>query len=446
MAVKMEPGDYVKLRLAKKEIEGNVIESHDKNVLLIKLKSGYNIGIPNENILDSKIIRKYREVTARSAHPPSPDGRKGKKTAKSSGYDYYEDGGGKDKKPSIGLVVTGGTIASKLDSETGGVKALTSINEFARFYPKLFERVNVKTLEIPFMAMSNDMDSANWIKIAQVVEKMLNDNEIQGVIVTHGTDTLHYTSAALSFFLRDLNKPVVLTYSQRSIDRASSDAEFNLECAVTMALSDCAEVVLLGHGSINDDFCYAFPGTKVRKLHSSRRDAFKSVNAGPTAKVWPDKLEIISGYRPRNKGKVNLDAKFSDKVALLKFYPGQSREILDFYKMRYKGLILEVFGLGQISSGEIKNSWIPKLKKMIKEGFVICGTAQTIFGRLSPKVYSAGRELEEAGVIFLEDMLSETAFVKLGWVLGHREWRGKEKVRDKMLENVAGEFNELLGE
>ena len=169
----------------------------------------------------------------------------------------------------------------------------------------------------------------------QMSKKLLNDNNIKGVIITQGTDFLHYASAALSFFLRDLNKPVILTYSQRSIDRASSDAELNLQCSSLAAISDIAEVMVVGHATINDDFCYAIPGTKIRKIHSSRRDAFKVVNGKPFAKIFPDKIEIISPYRKRNnKGKVKVDSKFEEKVALVKIYPGQEPEILDYYLKR----------------------------------------------------------------------------------------------------------------
>jgi len=209
-----------------------------------------------------------------------------------------------------------------------------------------------------------------------------------------------------------------------------------------MAISDCAEVVLVGHASTNDDFCYAMPGTKVRKLHSSKRDAFKPINTTPIAKVWPGKVEFLKEYRSRNKNKVELDTDFSDKVALVKFYPGQDPDILDYYALKYKGLVIETTGLGHVAAGDSKLSWIPKLKKYIREGLVVCAAPQTIFGRLDPYVYSNGRELLDAGVIFLEDMLPETALIKLGWVLGHHGW--KKYVKDKMLENVAGEFNDRL--
>jgi glutamyl-tRNA(Gln) amidotransferase subunit D len=415
----MNPGDFVKLRLSDREIEGTLLESYDPSIILIKLDSGYNIGIPKDHVFDS-IVLKSRVSKAVTSFKPRTD------------------------LPGVALIVTGGTIASKLDPTTGGVYSLTSVKEFAQFYPELFNLVSV-TIDVPFMKSSENMTSHDWIALAECVKKHLDDPAIQGIILTHGTDTLHYTSAALSFFLSHVNKPVVLTYSQRSSDRASSDAALNLKCAAQMALSDCAEIMLVGHASMNDDFCYAFRGTKVRKLHSSRRDAFKAVNTLPIAKVWPEKIEFLSHFKARHSGASELDAVFNDKVALLTFYPGQSADIIDYYRMHgYKGLVISMAGLGHVPAGSAEHSWVPALKKAIREGIIICGAAQTIYGRLDPLVYSIGRELEKVGVLFLEDMLAETAFVKLGWVLGHRGW--KLKVKDKMLENVAGEFNHLLTE
>src|SRR3989344_1763060 len=226
-----EPGDYVVLRLALEEVEGRVIESSDSSIVLIKLKSGYNIGINKDNIVGFKVLRKFKEEKKKFELP------------KTKGL------------PTIGIVMTGGTIASKFNSKTGGVSPLTDTGEFARFYPEMFKIANVKMIDVPFMIASDSMNSEHWIKIAQSVKKLLDDKETSGVVVTHGTDTLGYTAAALSFFLRNLNKPVVLTYSQRSIDRASSDANLNLQCAARMALSDAAEVMIVGHASTNDDFC-----------------------------------------------------------------------------------------------------------------------------------------------------------------------------------------------
>jgi len=469
-------GDRVRLRLALEEIEGNVLESpgKDSDVILLKLESGYNIGVPKENILGSRVLKKFKieeidndkkdqdgstRVSVPPTHPMGKeeiindkserevlgddvDDEEGKKD--NGGLDDKKDEGGKKCKKSIGLVITGGTIAAKLDSKTGGVSWLTNADEFMRFYPELSDVADVKKIDVPFMTSSEAMTSEHWIKIAESVKEMLDDDSISGVIVTHGTDFLHYTSAALSFFLRDLPKPVVLTYSQRSSDRASSDARLNLKCAAYMAVSDCAEVMLVGHASVNDDYCFAIRGVKVRKLHSSRRDAFKAVNSSAIAKVWGNgNIDYLGEYRKRRKCNVKLDAKFNDKVALIKFYPGQDPSILDYYAMKYKGLVIEVGGLGHLPVSEVAHSWIPKLKKHIKNGLVVCGAAQTIFGRLNPMVYSNGRELVDVGVIFLEDMLSEVGLVKLGWILGHYGWKGS--VKDKMLENVAGELSDKIG-
>ncbi|MEK6914971.1 MAG: Glu-tRNA(Gln) amidotransferase subunit GatD [Nanoarchaeota archaeon] len=415
-------GDRVKIRLARNEIEGIVLESYDKDVILLKLASGYNIGIPKENILDFLVIEKFKENTKKDEI-------------------VFKN---KDK-PSIGLVITGGTIAAKLDSRTGGVSWLTNVNEFSRFYPNIFEKANVKKISVPFMTSSENMNHEHWITIAEHVKQMLDDPEIKGVIVTHGTDTLHYTSSALSFFLKDLKKPVVLTFSQRSIDRASSDAELNLDCAVQMALSNCAEVMIVGHATQNDDYCFALRGTKVRKFHTSRRDTFKSVNCEPIAKVWPNKIEFLSSYNARSDGLSKLDSEFSEKVGLVYYYPGQDPSILDYYLVQgYKGIVIVATGFGHVATGDVEHSWIPTLKRLIKQGVAVCFAPQTIYGRLNPKVYSPGRELESLGVIYLEDILPETAFVKLGYVLGHKQWKGL--VREKMLENIAGEFNPLLTE
>lgn len=419
----MQPGDEVRLRLAQEELDGMVLESHESGILLLKLESGYNIGIPKENILAARVLKKIGRI---------------QKEVKNKEIMLVK----KDGLAAIGLVMTGGTIAAKLDTKRGGVSWLTDVDEFARFYPEVFEVARVKKIDVPFMMASEAMTSEHWIKIAESVKKMFDDPEIQGVVVTHGTDTLHYTAAALSFFLQDLSKPVVLTYSQRSIDRASSDAHLNLVCAARMVLSDAAEVMLVGHASLNDDFCYALRGTKVRKMHSSRRDAFQPINCEPIARVWPEKVEFVSMYKKRSSGKTTLDVSFSDKVALVKFYPGQDASILDFYALKYKGIVLEATGLGHLPVSEASHSWISTLKKHIRAGFVVCAAPQTLYGRLDPYVYSNGRELVDAGVIFLEDMLPETAFIKLGFVLGHHGW--KSKVKDKMLENVAGELNERL--
>lgn len=426
MESKAQPGDYVSISLMKNSYEGTLLQTpeSEKGIILLKLKSGYNFGLNKKDILEIKILKKFSE-------------RKEEKVEIRKNQE----------KPNIAMIITGGTIASRFDPKKGGVSPLTSAEDFFKFYPDLFKVANVSHVEIPFTKFSENMDFKDWEKLAKSAEKLLNNPEIKGLIITQGTDTLHYSSAALSFFLRNLNKPVVLTYSQRSSDRASSDANLNLQCAAIAAISDIAEVMIVGHGTTNDDFCYAMPGAKTRKLHSSRRDAFRVVNSEPFAKIFPDgTIHKISNYNLRNKNKISLDPKFEEKIALLKFYPGQDPNILDYYlKSKYKGIVIEFFGLGQIAGKGARISWLDKLKEVQSKGMIICATPQTIYGRLDPYVYSSGRDFLEIGIIYLEDMLSETAFVKLGWILGHEEWaKNKEKIKEKMLENFAHEINKRL--
>ena len=427
MNSKVKSGDKVRVILSNEEYLGTLLESSDdeKSITLLKLDSGYNIGIKKKDILEIEILKKLVE----------------KKEKAEVKRDF--------EKPNIAMIITGGTIAARLNPRKGGVDWLDSPESLFKFYPELFEKVNVLKVEVPFMKASEDMGFMDWKKIAKTTEKLLNDGNIKGVIITHGTDFLHYTSSALSFFLRNLNKPVVLTYSQRSIDRASSDANLNLQCAALAAISDIAEVMLIGHANSDDDFCYAMPGTKVRKMHTSRRDAFKVVNSKPFAKIFPDKIEKIFNYGIRDNGrKLKADLKFEEKVALIKIYPGQNPNILDYYiKNKYKGVVLEMSGLGHCPTRRARNAWTNRLKEVQKKGLVVCAVSQCIYGRTDPLVYSNGREILSTGVIYLEDMLAETALVKLGWVLGHPEWaKNREIVKEKMLKNFAGELNDRLEE
>src|SRR3972149_12160139 len=347
-------GDYVQIHLTQEIYEGTFLEApeSEKGIVLLKLDTGYNIGFNRKDVLKIKTLRKSKLAEEKIEMKNNRE------------------------KPNVAMIITGGTIVNRYDPKTGAVSPLTKPEELFKFYPSLFEKVNVARIEIPFMKASEDMDYKDWQKIAKTAEKLLKDENIKGVIVTHGTDTLHFTGAALSFFLRNLNKPVVLTYSQRSSDRGSSDAKLNLECAAIAAISDVAEVVLVGHGSENDDFCYVLRGTKVRKLHSSRRDAFKPVNTKPIAKISEDTFHKISDYNicSKEKTKTKLDAKYEEKVALVKFYPGQDPGILDYYvKNGYKGIVIEVLGLGHVDK-----KWTKKIKEVVKKGVIVCAAPQTI--------------------------------------------------------------------
>ncbi len=315
-----EPGDKIQVIVDRKKEKGILLDSYDRGVLLLKLENGYNIGLKKENISEIKVLKRKKKKVE-------------EEELKLSG-----------KKPIIDFYLTGGTISSKLDPETGGVKWLIDAKELFSMYPSIFDIADIR-VKTPFLKASENMDSKDWIRLAKLVGRSLNDNNVKGVIISHGTDFLHYTASALSFMLGKLNKPVVLTYSQRSSDRGSSDAQLNLICSAHMVLSDIAEVMLVGHASINDDYCYALSGVKCRKMHTSRRDTFRPINCKPIAKIWADgKIEIVdNNINKRAKRKIEIDAVFNEKVGLIKFYPGQEPSILDYYmKKKYKGIVVEM--------------------------------------------------------------------------------------------------------
>ena len=426
---KIEVGDLIEIRKKDGKILKGIlmprIELGNKNSLIIKLENGYNLGIDWEEILEIEKIEKIWKL-------------KKEKEVKEDKIEFRKD------FKWISILSTGGTIASKIDYRSGGVYASFSAKEIVQQIPDLKEIANLKVKQI-MQKMSEDMLPEDWKIIAKEVAKEINDGK-EGVIVTHGTDTLHFTSAALSFMLQNLTKPVALVGSQRSSDRGSSDAVMNVSCAANFLVnSDVAEVLVIMHGSINDDYCFAIRGTKVRKMHTSRRDAFRPINDLPIAKIYwkTKKIEILNeNYRKKREGKVKVDDKLEEKIALIKVYPGFEPKIFDFYiKEGYKGFVIEGTGLGHVPTFS-KKSIIPKIENAINSGIPIVITSQCLYGKTHPTIYHNLRELYKRGVIFVEDMLPEVAYVKLMWVLGHT--KKMEKIKELMQKNIAGEISEKL--
>jgi len=425
---KIKVGDKIKLTKNKKSFEGILmprIELGDKNSLVIKLDNGYNLGMRLDGGIKINKIKTGHKI-----------GKKRVKRVKKIIFDK--------KLPMISILGTGGTIASKVDYRTGGVYASFSPEDIVMQIPELKKIANIKAEEV-MSIMSEDMTPDRWVRIAKEVTQDINAG-YRGIIITHGTDTLHYTAAALSFMLKDLPCPVALVGTQRSSDRGSSDVVMNIACAANfVTYSDVAEVCTVLHGTMEDDYCFVIRGTKSRKMHTSRRDAFRPINELPIAKIhWKDRrIEILNkNYRKRSKSKVKVDAKLNPKVALIKCYPGLNPEIFDYYiKKKYKGFVIEGTGLGHTPTLG-KHSLLPKIEKAVKSGIPVVMTSQCLYGRTHPTIYHNLRELSTRGVIFAEDMLPEVAYVKLMWVLGHT--KKMEKIREMMLTNYTGEITKRI--
>jgi glutamyl-tRNA(Gln) amidotransferase subunit D len=422
-------GDRIKVSTKKITYEGILmprIELGDTSSLVIKLDNGYNVGVKFEKGVKIKLVKRGKPI----AFKPSVV-----KVTKDP------------TKPTISILGCGGTIASRVEYTTGAVYPVFSPGDLLLSFPELKDIANIQGRKL-FDLLSEDMTPLHWQVIAREVAKEIK-SKVDGVVLMHGTDTLHYTSAALSFMLQNLPVPVVLVGAQRSSDRGSSDNAVNLTCAtLTAAKSDISEVSVCMHGSMSDEFCYVHQGTKVRKLHTSRRDAFQSVNVLPYAKVWytNKKIEYLrDDFRRRNKGKVKLDDKINPNVGLIYVYPGIKPEFVESLKNFYDGIVIAGTGLGHVPTNpfgdRFTKSLIPSLKSLINSGIPVVIAPQTIFGRLNMNVYTAGRLLDGIGVIGNGcDWTIESALVKLMFVLGHT--KKMDKVKEMMLTNIAGEISE----
>jgi glutamyl-tRNA(Gln) amidotransferase subunit D len=391
----------------------------DPSSIVLKLDSGYNVGLRWSKKARIKKLPGGRSLEAFPSR-------------------VLESRSG---VPEISIVATGGTISSRLDYETGGVKWRMEAGQIFYMAPEIQELVSIKNVATPFLIGSENMSALHWKEIARSVAAELNSGS-EGVVVTHGTDMMHYSAAAASFMLRGLSGPVAFTGSQRSTDRGSTDASMNLLCAASVAgRSPIAEVCLVMHGTMEDTYCLIHRGTRVRKMHTSRRDAFRSINELPLGRAWPDgRLEITGKHTARADGDVEVDDVFEERIALLKFYPGMEPEVMEFLiDQGYRGILLEVTALGHVATDESQRNMLPTIERAVGEGIVVAAAPQTLYGRTDPLVYSEGRKVWSLGVVYCGDMLPETAYVKLGWVLGHDVER--EEAARMMTHNYAGEIS-----
>ena len=412
-----EIGDIIRVTKNGESWEGILIprsEIGDENHIVLKMKSGYNVGVRIDQSAQVEKVGEGAKPTFKP--PPLPEQNK--------------------SLPRIAIVSTGGTIASRVDYRTGGVRAALSASELYSVVPELSEIAVVET-EILFSIFSENITAKHWIATAKTVAKHIKDG-VAGVVVAHGTDTLGYTAAALSFALQDLPVPVVMVASQRSADRPSSDAATNLVGAVKAAASaPFAEVVVAMHETVSDTSIVFHRGTKARKCHTSRRDTFKSINASPLARLKDGELRMLTGsYRKRDASrKLKLKPDFEENVALVKAYPDLNPEVIDWYvEEGCRGIIFEGTGLGHVG-----DYLFSAIRNAIKKGVIVCMTSQCLWGRLNMNVYDQGRDLLAMGVLSLDDMLPETAYVKLRWVLGQTV--KTEEAKKLLTENLANEFS-----
>jgi len=408
----------VRLKTTKGDFEGVILprsETADGDHIVLKLKTGYNIGIRADSIHEI-IETSYKEAIYKipeKEFPFSPD------------------------KPNVTLLGTGGTIASRLDYRTGAVIPAFTPGELYGAVPELADICNLETLKL-FGVFSENMGPEQWKTLAIEIGKQI-EKGVKGIVIGHGTDTMHHTASALSYMVQNSPVPIVMVGSQRSSDRPSSDAAFNLRCAsYTAGHSDIAEIMVCMFGPTSDEYNLLHRGTRVRKMHSSYRSTFRTIGDVPIAMVTPEKFTPIkTDYKKRRDDKeVSIKAVFEEKVSIVYYYPNMRPDIIEsLIDNGYKGIVIAGTGLGHVNK-----PLYPALKKAHEAGIAVYMTVQTLWGYVQMYVYDTGRDMMELGVVPAGNMLPESAYTKLGWVLAQTQ--DPEKVKEMMLTPIAGEITE----
>ncbi|HKJ80818.1 MAG TPA: Glu-tRNA(Gln) amidotransferase subunit GatD [Ignavibacteriaceae bacterium] len=390
-------------------------ETADEFHIVLKIPVGYNIGISADRIKEIKVNGR-KEANYKIPEKEFP-------------YD--------PKMPRVKLFGTGGTIASRLDYRTGAVIPAFSPGELYGSVPELADYCNLETEKL-FGEFSENIGPMHWKKVAEAIGEEIQKG-VRGIVIGHGTDIMHHTSAALSFMVQNSPVPIVMVGSQRSSDRPSSDAALNLIHSVkTAAESDIAEVMVCMFGPTSDMYGLLHRGTRVRKMHSSYRSTFRTIGDIPIATVSREKITPIrQDYQKRRGDKnVEINAVFEEKVSIVYYYPNMQPDIIDsLVQNGYKGIVIAGTGLGHVNK-----PMYPALDRAREAGVAVYMTVQTLWGYVQMYVYETGRVMMDLGVIPAANMLPEVAYVKLGWALG--QTNDLEKVKEIMLTPIAGEITE----
>jgi glutamyl-tRNA(Gln) amidotransferase subunit D len=390
-------------------------ETADPLHIVLKLRSGYNVGVAAASVQSIQVQGR------KEAHYKIPE--------KDFPYDPV--------KPRVKLFGTGGTIASRLDYRTGAVIPAFSPGELYGSVPELADICNLETQKL-YGVFSENMGPEQWIGTAQAIGQEI-EKGVQGIVIGHGTDTMHHTAAILSFMVQNSPVPIVMVGSQRSSDRPSSDAALNLMHSVkTAAESDIAEVTVCMFGPTSDQYGLLHRGTRVRKMHSSYRSTFRTIGDIPIAMVSRETITPLrQDYKRRRADRnVVVNTAFEEKVSIVYYYPNMKPDIIDsLIDNNYKGIIIAGTGLGHVNK-----PLYPALKRAREKNIAVYMTVQTLWGYVQMYVYDTGRDMMELGVIPSANMLPEVAYVKLGWALGQTQ--DLEKVREIMLTSIAGEITE----
>ena len=324
------------------------------------------------------------------------------------------------------IINTGGTLSS-VKSSRGLIPGMSSEDMLDEL------RIVSKNLELETEDFCS-LDSANigpeeWMNLAKMIA--LRSYDYHGIVVIHGTDTLAYTSAMLSFMLQNIPIPVVVTGSQLSIANPVADALENCRCGIHLAASGYPGIFVAFNRKV-------MLGCRASKVRTMSFDAFESINYPYVGEISSLGLRVFEKNLVEKKGIFKPQTTYSDKVALLKLYPGISPELLDmYYEKGYRAVYIEGFGLGGMPF--LKNDFIGKVGEVIEKGMLVLAGSQCRYEGSNLSVYETGRRALEKGVIQAYDMTTEAAMTKLMWVLG--QTGDPREMKEYFSMSIAGEVS-----
>lgn len=323
------------------------------------------------------------------------------------------------------IINTGGTLSAVKKGE--GLKPGLSVRDMQEELQMVSGDIEIEIEDFC------SLDSANifpedWSVMAQHISELRNNYD--GIVVIHGTDTLAYTSSMLSYMLRNINIPVVITGSQLSIINPVADAMENCRCAIHMAASGIPGVFVAFNRKV-------MLGCRASKVRSLSFDAFESINYPNIATISSLGMKIDTRAVPERSGIFKLSDKYSEKVTMIKMFPGIHRDILESIAASgYRGLYIEAYGIGGMPF--IKHDFIEALDKLIQGGMTVAVGTQCRYEGTKMDVYETGRRALEIGALEAHDMTSEAALTKLMWILGMTT--NPSEIRDYYSMNIAGEM------
>jgi L-asparaginase len=342
-----------------------------------------------------------------------------------------------NKKRSVLIIYTGGTIGMVQKAETGTL-AHVKFDQIVDEVPELNKfNFNIKTIILNPVIDSSNMNAKIWGKIAQTIKK--NYNDFDGFVILHGTDTMAYTASALSYMFENLDKPIILTGSQLPIGTLRTDGKENLITSVEIAAAKKDGKSMIPEVCIYFDF-KLYRGNRTVKRDSELFSAFHSVNYPDLAVAGIDiKYSHEFIYHSGNKGILKVNTNFEDNVVILKIFPGVSQRVFNSILNipGLKGVVLETFGSGNVPTSR----WLINcIKRAIKKGILILNVTQCDGGRVVMGQYETSIELLNAGVISGKDMTTEAAITKLMFLLG--QGLKAEEIKMYLNKSLRGEISE----